>query len=86
MMRLLIGLCLVILGVASFVMGLQYASLLTAGGLNAPTQERFDFLSSMFGYGSYVLVLAGIGVTLWAIRRLNKRGRESGGAPLGPDR
>ena len=81
MWRLAGGVALVVLGVACFVVGLQYASFSVSLGTEDPLRARYQTLSAIFGYASYGVVAAGVVTSIWAVRRQNKidRGRRDTG-------
>jgi uncharacterized membrane protein len=71
MWKVSVGIALALLGVAAFVVGLQYSSFIAAGGAEA-IQERYELLSRLFGYGSYVLFIGGVTLAIWGVRSQNK--------------
>jgi len=77
MWRLAVGIGLVVLGVACFVIGLQYASFSVPLGAEDPLRARYQTLSAIFGYASYGIAASGVVTSIWAVRRQNKidRGR-----------
>ena len=77
MWRILLGIALIALGAATFVIGLQYASFAMPPDVDALMRERYRLYSTVFGYASYVLFLGGFIVVIWAVRRHNKLSREN---------
>lgn len=80
MWRLAVGIALVVLGVACFVIGLQYASFSVPLGTEGPLRARYQTLSAIFGYAGYGIVSVGVATSIWAVRRQNKidRARRGG--------
>ncbi len=70
-----VGLIVLALGVTSFTIGLQYASFLQAN-IEAAAREDYEYASRLFGYGGYVLLLFGVILVAWSIRRYLKVRRE----------
>ena len=75
MWKVFLGIAVAGLGVVSFVVGLQYSSFLAAAGPDGAMQEKYEFLSRLFGYLSYVLFIGGLGLAIWAVRKQNKLDR-----------
>jgi len=75
MWKLFCGIGVALLGVVAFMFSLQYGSLLTASGNDPAIRDRYNFISAMFGYGGLAMLIVGVGVTIWAIRRMNAASR-----------
>lgn len=73
MWKVLLGIVLAVLGVVAFFIGLQYASFAMPTDVDAVLRERYKYYSSIFGYLSYALFVAGVVMTIWAVRQQNKR-------------
>lgn len=71
MWKLFGGIGVALLGVVAFMLSLQYASLLTASGNDVAIRDRYNLLSEVLGYGGIAIFLVGLGVTIWAIRKMN---------------
>jgi len=72
MWRVAVGITLVVLGIAFFFVGLQYASFSVPLGGDDPLRARYLTLSAVFGYASYGILAAGAAITVWAIRLQNR--------------
>lgn len=77
MWKLFSGIGVALLGVVGFMLSLQYASLLTASGNDPGIRDRYNLLSAALGYGGIAIFILGIGVTIWAIRRMNAESRSA---------
>lgn len=72
MWRLAVGIGLVVLGVACFVVGLQYASFSVPLSAEDPLHTRYQTFSAIFGYTSYAIMAVGVATSVWAVRRQSK--------------
>jgi protein-S-isoprenylcysteine O-methyltransferase Ste14 len=77
MWKLFGGIGIAVLGVLSFLLSLQYGSLLTAAGNDGAIRDRYNFVSALLGYGGVLIFLFGVGFTIWAIRRMNAETRKA---------
>ena len=77
MWKLFCGIGVTLLGVVSFMLSLQYGSLLTASGNDPTIRDRYNFFSAALGYGGIGLFIFGVGLTIWAIRRMNVETRKA---------
>lgn len=78
MWKLFCGIGVALLGVVALMLSLQYGSLLTASGNDPAIRDRYNLISAMLGYGGLATIILGIGVTIWAIRRMNTASRGAG--------
>ena len=77
MLKLLCGSGMAVLGVVCFLLSLQYESLLTAAGNDVGIRDRYNLLSAVLGYGGVAIFVIGVGVIIWAIRRMNADSRKA---------
>lgn len=82
MWKLFGGIGVALLGVVALMLSFQYGSFLTASGNDPAIRDHYNFISAMLGYGGILILIVGVGVTIWAVRRMNAASR-GGGLPNG---
>lgn len=73
MKAMLIGGILVVLGVFCFIVGVFYSWLLATPNVEGELYSRYELLSNIFGYFSYLMLGLGVIAIVRGIRKENRK-------------